>query len=66
MLTTLWKKLGPNHALRRILHQHRQFDAERLLPVMVFNRCDPESRLGIMRWLEDTRVPDVSPQAVTH
>lgn len=34
---------------------------------MVFNRlCDPESKQGITRWLEGTRVPDVSPQAVTH
>jgi hypothetical protein len=67
MLTALWKELGLDDALRRILRPHRQFDAERLLRVMVFNRlCDPESKLGIARWLEGTRVPDVSPQAVTH
>ncbi|SAL86294.1 hypothetical protein AWB68_07980 [Caballeronia choica] len=67
MLTALWKELGLDDALRRIVRPHRQFDAERLLRVMVFNRlCDPESKLGIARWLEGTRVPDVSSQAVTH
>jgi len=67
MLTALWKELGLDDALRRILRPHRQFDAERLLRVMVFNRlCDPESKLGITRWLEGTRVPDVTADAVTH
>jgi len=33
-----------------VLRNRRQFDAERLLRVMVFNRlCDPESKLGILR-----------------
>ncbi|SAL07071.1 hypothetical protein AWB78_08401 [Caballeronia calidae] len=66
MLTALWKELGLDDALRRILRPHRQFDAERLLRVMVFNRlCDPESKLGIARWLEGTRVPDGAADAVT-
>jgi transposase len=34
---------------------------------MVFNRlCDPESKLGILRWLEGTRIPEVDSAAVTH
>ena len=34
---------------------------------MVFNRlCDPESKLGILRWLEGTRVPEVSADSVNH
>jgi len=34
---------------------------------MVFNRlCDPESKLGISRWLEGTRVPEVTADSVTH
>jgi len=67
MLTALWKELGFADAFRRVLRPHHQFDAERLLRVMVFNRlCDPESKLGIARWLEGTMVPDVVPETVTH
>lgn len=67
MLTALWKELGFAEAFRRVLRPRRQFDAERLLRVMVFNRlCDPESKLGIARWLEGTRVPEVAPETVTH
>jgi hypothetical protein len=67
LLTALWKELGFADAFRRVLRSRRQFDAERLLRVMVFNRlCDPESKLGILRWLEGSRVPEVAAEAVTH
>jgi len=67
LLTALWKELGFADAFRRVLRPHRRFDAERLLRVMVFNRlCDPESKLGISRWLEGTRVPEVTADSVTH
>ena len=67
LLTALWQKLGFADAFRRVLRNRRQFDAERLLRVMVFNRlCDPESKLGILRWLEGTRVPEVATESVTH
>lgn len=67
LLTALWKELGFADAFRRVLRNRRQFDAERLLRVMVFNRlCDPESKLGILRWLEGTLVPDVAADSVTH
>ncbi len=67
LLTALWKELGFADAFRRVLRNRRQFDAERLLRVMVFNRlCDPESKLGILRWLEGSRVPDVVADEVTH
>ncbi|QKS28037.1 MAG: hypothetical protein HT579_03145 [Candidatus Accumulibacter similis] len=59
--------MGFADACRRLLRNRHQFDAERLLRVMVFNRlCDPESRLGILRWLEGTRVPEVSAESVIH
>lgn len=55
MLSALWKELGFADAFRRVLR------------VMGFNRlCDPESKLGIGRWLEGALVPEVSPEAVTH
>jgi transposase len=67
LLTALWQELGFADAFRRVLRPHRRFDAERLLRVMVFNRlCDPESKLGISRWLEGTRVPEVAADSVTH
>ena len=67
LLTALWKELGFADAFRRVLRNRRQFDAERLLRVMVFNRlCDPESKLGILRWLEGTLVPEVAAESVTH
>ena len=62
LLTALWKKLGFADAFRRILRNRRQFDTERLLRVMVFNRlCDPESKLGILRWLEGSLVANRAP-----
>lgn len=67
LLTALWKELGFADAFRRVLRNRRTFDAERLLRVMVFNRlCDPESKLGILRWLEGALVPEVSAESVTH
>jgi len=67
LLTALWQELGFADVFRRVLRSRRQFDAERLLRVMVFNRlCDPESKLGILRWLEGTRVPEVATESVTH
>ena len=67
LLTALWKELGFADAFRRVLRRRRQFDAERLLRVMVFNRlCDPESKLGILRWLEGALMPEVAAESVTH
>lgn len=67
MLTALWKELGFADQFRRVLRNRRQFDAERLLRVMVFNRlCDPESKLGILRWLEGALVPGVEADSVNH
>jgi len=67
VLHALWSELGFAEAFRRLLRRRRQFDAEHLLRVMVFNRlCDPESKLGVLRWLEGTRVPEVDGSAVTH
>jgi len=67
LLTSLWKELGFAEGFQRILRNKRTFDAERLLRVMVFNRlCDPESKLGIMRWMESALIPDVDEDSVTH
>ena len=68
LLTALWHRLGFGESFRRVLRNGRSsFDCERLLRVMVFNRlCDPTSKLGVMRWLEGSRVPAVDAASVTH
>lgn len=68
LLTALWQELGFGEAFRRLLRRaHPSFNAEHLLRVMVFNRlCDPESKLGLLRWLEGTLVPGVEMASVTH
>jgi hypothetical protein len=34
---------------------------------MVFNRlCDPESKLGVLRWLETVSIPEVDTATLTH
>ena len=68
LLTALWHRLGFADAFRRVLRNGRtSFDCERLLRVMVFNRlCDATSKLGVLRWLEHSRVPAVDTASVTH
>jgi hypothetical protein len=58
-LHCLWEQLGLGDALRRALRSsRRQFDAEALIRTMAFNRlCDPESKLGVLRWLETVVIP---------
>jgi len=65
-LHELWKKLGFGE-LRRVFRGTRhQIDVEALVRVMVFNRlCDPESKLGVLRWLETVALPD-RPADITH
>jgi transposase len=42
-------------------------DVESLIRVMVFNRlCDPDSKLGVLRWLETVSMPGLKGQAVEH
>ncbi len=65
-LHELWKTLGFSE-LRRVFRGTRhQIDVEALVRVMVFNRlCDPESKLGVLRWLETVALPD-RPADITH
>ena len=42
-------------------------DVEALIRAMVFNRlCDPESKLGVLRWLETVAFPGLDVATVTH
>lgn len=67
LLHSIWQELGFGDSFRRALRSKRRFDAEALLRVMVFNRlCDPESKLGVLRWLEEVIVPGVDAAGITH
>jgi len=68
LLTELWQELGIDQALRRALRSsHRQFDAEAAVRAMVFNRlCDPHSKLGVLRWLDQVILPGLDTDALTH
>jgi len=66
-LTELWKELGFG-ALRRVFRKTRHTtDIEALIRVMVLNRlCDPDSKLGVLRWVETVALPEVDVTAITH
>ena len=66
-LTELWNSLGFSE-LRRIFRRTRHaIDVEALIRVMVFNRlCDPDSKLGVLRWLETVSLPQLDSKAITH
>ncbi len=66
-LTELWNSLGFDQ-LRRIFRRTRHgIDVEALIRVMVFNRlCDPDSKLGVLRWLETVSLPGVDTGAIEH
>ncbi len=67
VLSELWNEMGFGKALQRPLRSsRRQFDAEWLIRAMVFNRlCDPESKLGVLRWLETVAMPGM-PESIVH
>jgi transposase len=66
-LSALWKELGFCD-LRRVFRRTRHaIDVEALIRIMVFNRlCDPDSKLGVLRWLETVALPDMQVKAPTH
>ena len=66
-LTELWKQLGFDR-LRRVFRKTRHAtDVEALIRVMVLNRlCDPESKLGVLRWVQTVALPGVDVDAITH
>jgi hypothetical protein len=66
-LNELWETLGFGE-LRRVFRKTRHtIDIEALIRVMVFNRlCDPESKLGVLRWLETVAMPGIDAASITH
>ena len=66
-LTELWNTLGFAE-LRKIFRKARfTIDVEKCIRLMVFNRlCDPESKLGVLRWLETISMPGMPEQGFSH
>lgn len=66
-LHRLWESLGFGE-LARIFRKARYTTAvEHAIRVMVFNRlCDPDSKLGVLRWLETVSIPNVDTASLTH
>ena len=66
-LTELWKSLGFSELRRAFRKTRHAIDVEALIRVMVFNRlCDPDSKLGVLRWLQTVALPDIDLESVTH
>lgn len=66
-LHRLWQEVGFD-TLARVFRKARYTTAvEHAIRVMVFNRlCDPDSKLGVLRWLETVSIPEVDSEALTH
>jgi transposase len=66
-LTELWNSLGFDR-LRKVFRPTRHsIDVESLIRVMVINRlCDPESKLGVLRWLETVTLPGIMTETINH
>ncbi len=66
-LHRLWQEVG-FHELARVFRKARFTTAvEHAIRVMVFNRlCDPDSKLGVLRWLKTVSIPEVDAAALTH
>lgn len=66
-LDQLWRELGFD-ALAGVFRRERfTTPVEQAIRVMVFNRlCDPDSKLGTLRWLQTVSMPGVDPAKMTH
>jgi len=73
-LGDIWTILGIWHQLKlaqtitkAVRGSRRRIDVEKLVRVMVMNRLsDPQSKLGLLRWLEQVYLPGVEKDSVQH
>lgn len=66
-LTKLWNELGFSQLRQTFRRTRHMIDVEALLRVMVFNRlCDPDSKLGVLRWLETVSLPGIVGENIEH
>ena len=67
VLDQLWRELGFD-GLDAIFRRARYTTpVEHAIRVMVFNRlCDPDSKLGVLRWLQTVSMPGIDAKRLTH
>jgi hypothetical protein len=66
-LTELWNALGFDRLNRVFRRTRHGIDVEALVRVMVFNRlCDPDSKLGVLRWVQTVSLPGAVPDVIEH
>lgn len=66
-LTELWNSLGFDRLRKVFLRTRHSINVEALVRVMVLNRlCDPDSKLGVLRWLETVTLPGTMPELIEH
>ena len=66
-LTELWNSLGFDRLRKVFRHTRHSIDVESLIRVMVLNRlCDPDSKLGVLRWLQTVTLPGVTLESIDH
>ena len=66
-LTELWRELGFDRLAAVFRRARHSTPVEHALRAMVLNRlCDPDSKLGALRWLQTVHLPGVDAAALTH
>ena len=66
-LHELWHELGFDRLAAVFRRARFTTPVELALRVMVFNRlCDPDSKSGVLRWLQTVSMAGVDPAALTH
>ena len=66
-LDQLWRELGLQNLAGIFRRARYTAPVEQAIRVMVFNRlCDPDSKLGTLRWLQTVSMPGVDPTKLTH
>lgn len=66
-LTELWNTLGFDRLRQVFKRKRHNIDVEALVRVMVLNRlCDPDSKMGVLRWIETIALPGVMAQSIEH
>ena len=66
-LDQLWHELGFDGLAGVFRRARFTTPVEHAVRVMVFNRlCDPDSKLGVLRWLQTVSMPGIDAGALTH
>ena len=66
-LDALWHELGFNGLGAAFARARFTTAVEQAIRVMVFNRlCDPQSKLGVLRWLQTVSMPGLEADKLSH